>query len=121
MQKYTTVAAYLKDVPPQAAERVAEMRAILSALLPHADEVISYNMPACKLNGKVVVYYAAYKAHIGLYPHNEPIEAYAAELAKYKTSKGAIQFPLDKPLPKVLIRKIVRHAAQLAAERAKKK
>jgi uncharacterized protein YdhG (YjbR/CyaY superfamily) len=53
------------------------------------------------------VYYAAYKAHLGFYPTNAPIAEFAAELAPYKTSKGAVQFPLDKPLPKGLIKKIV--------------
>jgi len=55
------------------------------------------------------VYYAAYKAHLGFYPTNAPIAEFAAELAPYKTSKGAIQFPLDKPLPKGLIKKIVQY------------
>lgn len=109
MKKYTTVAAYLKDVPSQAQARVDDIRAILSKLLPGAEEIISYNMPAYKQYGKVLVYYAAYKGHLGFYPHNEPILAFAAELEPYKTSKGAIQFPLDKPLPKGLIKKIVQY------------
>ncbi len=109
MKKYTTTSEYIKDIPPQAQARVDDIRAILGKLLPDAEEVISYNMPAYKQYGKVIVYYAAYKAHLGFYPTNTPITEFAAALTKYKTSKGAIQFPLDKPLPKGLIKKIVQY------------
>jgi uncharacterized protein YdhG (YjbR/CyaY superfamily) len=92
-----------------------EMRAIIQKAAPKATEVISYSMPAFKLK-KILVYFAGYKNHIGFYPHGSPIVAFKKELAAYKTSKGAIQFPLDKPLPKKLITSIVKF--RLAEEAA---
>lgn len=86
---------------------LGEMREIIRKAAPKAVETISYNMPAFK-QGKILVYYAANKSHIGFYPTPQPIKVFADELKKYKTSKGAIQFPIDEKLPAVLIRKIVR-------------
>lgn len=71
-----------------------------------AEEVISYKMPAFRFKG-MLVYFAAFKNHIGFYPTNSGIEVFKDELDRYKSSKGAVQFPLDKPLPLDLIRRIV--------------
>ena len=87
------------------------MRALIRAAAPKAEEVISYNMPAFRMK-KILVWYAAWKEHIGFYPHSEPMKVFAPELAKFKTSKGAIQFPIDKPIPKALVRKIVKFRIQ---------
>jgi uncharacterized protein YdhG (YjbR/CyaY superfamily) len=95
-----------------------EMRAIIQKAAPKASEVISYSMPAFKLK-KILVYFAGYKNHIGFYPHGSPIVAFKKELAAYKTSKGAIQFPLDKPLPKKLITDIVKFRLTEEAAAAK--
>jgi len=73
---------------------------------PEAVEVISYQMPAFKLNG-ILVYFAAFKNHIGFYPTSSGIEQFKKELSPYKWSKGAVQFPLDKPIPFALVKKIV--------------
>ena len=83
------------------------MRATIKKAAPKAEEVISYGMPAYRLDG-VLVYFAGYGKHIGFYPTGRGVAAFQQELTKYKTSKGAIQFPLDKPLPLALITKIVR-------------
>lgn len=92
---------------------LAILRKAIQEAAPKAVELISYNMPAFKQK-KVLVYYAAYSHHIGFYPTSKPIEAFKEELAGYKTSKGAIQFPLDKKLPLGLIKKIVRYRVQEA-------
>lgn len=84
-----------------------KMRQAIQQAAPKAIETISYGMPAFKQH-KVLVYYAMNKNHIGFYPTANPIVVFKNELAAYKTSKGAIQFPLDKPLPVALIKKIVK-------------
>lgn len=95
------------DTQPEATRLVLEqLRQIIKKIVPEAEEVISYQMPAFKQNG-VLVWYAGYKKHVGFYPSSKPIEIFKDELKTYKTSKGAIQLPLDKPLPVELITKIV--------------
>ena len=89
-----------------ASKRLIELRELLKKMMPDAEEVISYTMPAFKMK-KIVVYYAAHKQHIGFYPTSAPIRHFEKELKKYVTSKGAIQFPFDKPLPEKLIRMII--------------
>lgn len=118
MKKYTTVAEYMQDIPAQTIERIDELQAAIKAAVPKAEEVISYNMPAYKLNGKVLVYFAAYAKHVGFYPTASPMEVFAEELSKYKTSKGAVQFPLDKKMPAALVKKIVKYRIQQEAARA---
>jgi uncharacterized protein YdhG (YjbR/CyaY superfamily) len=86
-------------------EKLQSIRQVILEVTSEAKEVISYHMPAFKTS-EVLVYYAAAKKHIGFYPHSEAIIAFKKELSPYKTSKGAIQFPLDKPLPLDLIRDI---------------
>lgn len=81
------------------------MRSIITSVIPEADEVISYGMPALKTK-KVLVYFAAFNNHIGFYPTASGIKAFEKELKPYKHSRGAIQFPLDQPLPADLIKRI---------------
>ncbi|AYD46505.1 DUF1801 domain-containing protein [Arachidicoccus soli] len=83
-----------------------KIRSIILEAAPDAQEMISYNMPAYKLN-KILVYFGMAKNHLGFYPTASGIQNFENELNNYKTSKGAIQFPLDQPLPKELIQKIV--------------
>ena len=96
------VLAYINSFPEPARGRLLELRGILLAAVPEAEECISYGMPAIKLK-KALVYYAAWKTHIGFYPTAAPMKEFAAALSAYSTSKGAVQFPLDKPLPAELI------------------
>ncbi|MFN5621102.1 MAG: DUF1801 domain-containing protein [Flavobacteriales bacterium] len=102
-----TINDYHQLFPPAVKQQLEQLRTAIIQAAPQATEVISYGMPAFKQH-KVLVYYAAYKAHIGLYPTPHAISAFQKELTKYATSKGAVQFPLDKPLPLALIQKIVR-------------
>ncbi len=105
--KFTTIDEYHASFPKNVQKLLQQLRLIISQATPEATETISYGMPAFK-HHNVLVYYAAHKEHIGFYPTSKPIIVFKEELTKYKTSKGAIQFPLDKPLPTSLIKKIVK-------------
>jgi uncharacterized protein YdhG (YjbR/CyaY superfamily) len=83
-----------------------KLRQTIRTAAPDATEKISYRIPTFYLNGNLV-HFAAFKHHIGFYPTSNGVSAFQDELSKYKTSKGAIQFPLDKPLPLELVKKIV--------------
>ncbi|MES2616672.1 MAG: DUF1801 domain-containing protein [Bacteroidota bacterium] len=106
--KFTTVDEYLATVPQDVRAMLETLRATIKKAAPKAQEVISYNMPAYKQHG-VLVYFAAGKNHIGFYPTGSPVAVFKEELKDYKTSKGAIQFPLDKAIPKALVTAIVKY------------
>ena len=99
--------SYIKAQPESIHEQLEQIRQIIRSAAPKAKEVISYGMPAFKMN-KVIVYFAGYKNHIGFYPTGTGIKAFEQELGAFKYSKGAIQFPLDKKLPVGLIKRIVK-------------
>ncbi len=84
------------------------MRQVIKKAAPEAVEAISYQMPTFKLNGRYLVYFAAWKNHIGFYPLPSGNEALEKELSSYKQGKGSVQFPIDKPIPYDLIKKIVK-------------
>jgi uncharacterized protein YdhG (YjbR/CyaY superfamily) len=99
---------YISEFPETIRNILEELRRAIRESAPKAEETISYGMPAFKLKGNLV-YFAAHKNHIGFYPRGpSAIEAFKEELAPYKTSKGAIQFPFDKPIPFDLVKKIVK-------------
>lgn len=105
--KFKTVEQYFGTLSGPAKAMMVQMRETIRNAAPGAEEVISYNIPAFKLNG-LLVWYAAYAHHIGFYPTGSGIEAFTKELAGYKSSKGAVQFPIDQPLPVRLITRIVK-------------
>lgn len=107
MKKFQSVDEYLSALSQPARDAAASLRQAIRQAAPQAEETISYNMPAFKWNG-ILVWYAAFKKHIGFYPRPSAIAAFKVELARYKTSKGAIQFPIDEPIPTSLIKKIVK-------------
>ncbi len=98
---------YISGFPAEVKEMLERLRATIKNAAPNAEEVISYSMPAFKLNG-LLIYFAGYKNHIGLYPMASGIAAFKKELSIYKGAKGSVQFPIDKPLPLTLIKKIVK-------------
>lgn len=98
---------YINQFPDEIKSKLETIRTAIKKAAPKSVEVISYGMPAFKQN-KVLVYFAAGKNHIGFYPTPSPIKAFSKELEGYKTSKGAIQFPLDKKIPLTLITKITK-------------
>ncbi len=106
-EKYKDIDDYNGSQPANIQEILEQLRQAIKQAAPNAKETISYGMPAFRQNN-TLVYYALNKEHIGFYPTPGPIIQFKKELEKYKTSKGAIQFPIDKPLPLTLIDKIVK-------------
>lgn len=106
MNGYNNIDEYILSFPEEIAGLLQQIRSVISEAAPGATEKISYGMPTFYLKGNLI-YFAAHKTHIGLYPTASPIIAFASRLAAYKTSKGAIQFPYNQPLPLELIREIV--------------
>ncbi len=106
-RQFTTVDEYILAFPEPVQTKLQELRRLIKDAAPEAEETIKYGMPTFALHGNLV-YFAAWKKHIGLYPITAAMEASLSELANWKTSgKGTIQFPLDQPLPLPLIRSIV--------------
>lgn len=106
-----TIDEYINSCPEQVRVLLQTLRETIKEAAPDAKETISYRMPAFKFHGNLV-YFAAFKHHIGFYPIPSGIEEFKEELSVYKTSKGAVQFPLDQPLPLALIRRIVMFRAE---------
>ena len=109
--------AYIAAFPPDIQASLQAIRATIRAAAPEATEAISYAMPTFKLHGNLV-HFAAFKNHIGFYPAPSGIENFKDQLASYKTSKGALQFPLDRPIPHALIAEIVRFRVRENTENA---
>ena len=108
---YKTIDEYVKTFPPEVRRILETMRQTIHEAAPDAVEAISYQIPAFRLNG-TLVYFAAFKDHVGFYPTASGVEEFRKDLSRYKTSKGAVQFPLDKPLPIDLIKRVVRYRVQ---------
>src|SRR6476619_4242042 len=115
--KFKTVDEYIGTFPVATKKIMQQVRKTIKDAAPEAEEVISYNMPAFKQEG-MLVFYAAYKEHIGFYPTPGGIEAFKKELAIYSSAKGSVQFPLDKPMPLALITKIVKFRVKENLEKA---
>ena len=105
--KFRTVDEYISSFSKPVQAVLSQVRSAIREAAPAAEEVISYNMPSFRLSG-MLVYYAAYKNHIGFYPTPSGIEAFKKELAGYEGAKGSVQFPIDEPMPLALIKKIVK-------------
>ena len=105
---YKTIDEYVKIFPADVQIILQKLRRTIKETAPGAAETISYQMPAFKLNGKILVYFAAWKDHIGFYPTSSGIEHFKKELSEYRWSKGAVQSPLDKPIPLDIVKRIVR-------------
>jgi uncharacterized protein YdhG (YjbR/CyaY superfamily) len=103
-----TIDEYIQRFPGQIQALLEELRSTIRQVAPQAVEKISYQMPCFYFNGNLV-YFAAFKQHIGFYPTSGGIIPFMEELKSFKSSKGAIQFPLDKPLPLMLVKRIVEY------------
>jgi uncharacterized protein YdhG (YjbR/CyaY superfamily) len=100
---------YIADFPPETQALLQEMRKIIATTAPEATETISYAIPTFDLTGKHLVHFAGFAKHIGFYPVPSAMTAFKEELSPYRSGKGSAQFPLTKPLPTDLIRRIVEY------------
>ncbi|MCT4794907.1 iron chaperone [Exiguobacterium alkaliphilum] len=104
--KMTTVDEYILQFPVEVQAILQTLRKSVKDISPEAEEKMSYQMPTYYLKGNLV-HFAAYKNHIGFYPTPAGIDAFKDELSDYKSAKGSVQFPIDKPIPFELIKRIV--------------
>ena len=118
--KIESIDDYIKSYPPDVQKILQEIRKTIKKMAPVAEEAISYQIPTFKLNGNLV-HFAAFKKHIGFYPGSKAINVFKKEIASYKSSKGTVQFPLEKPLPLSLIKKIVDYRVKESSQKVKAK
>lgn len=113
------VPAYIADFPPATRKMLQQLRALVRKQVPEAEERISYGIPGYFQEGGMIIYFAGYNKHIGLYPGAAAIVEFKKDLAGYKLSKGTVQLPLDAPLPLGLITRLVKF--RIKANKAKVK
>src|SRR2546422_5045120 len=118
-KQFKTIDEYIKASPKDVQGILQKVRLTIRKAAPKAVETISYQMPTFKLNGKGLVYFAAFKNHIGFYPIPSGIEAFEEELSQYKQGKGSVQFPINQPVPFDLVRRIVRFRVKEALEKTR--
>jgi uncharacterized protein YdhG (YjbR/CyaY superfamily) len=107
---FKTIDEYIKSFPRDVQKILEQIRHTIKEVIPDAEETISYQIPTFKVNGNYSVYFAGWKKHVSLYPVSSEMEKSIKELSAYKTSgKGTVQFPLDKPIPLSLLKKIVKY------------
>jgi uncharacterized protein YdhG (YjbR/CyaY superfamily) len=119
---FKSVDEYIATQPETVQPILERVRGTIRKAVPRAEEVISYQIPAYKMNGGAVLYFAGWKQHYSLYPASDRlVKAFKGDLARYTVSKGTIRFPLDEPVPAKLIGEIAKFRAQETADRAKAK
>ena len=121
MEKANNVEEYVAGFPAETQAVLQQVRAAIKAAAPDAVECIAYAMPAYKLNGKPLVYFAGYARHIGFYATPTGHAEFAEELSKFKQGKGSVQFPLSQPMPLDLIERIVKFRVMETLAKPKKK
>lgn len=113
--KPKTIEQYIYSAPPEVQEKLWKLHESIRMAAPGAIEGLKWGMPAYSYQ-KILVTFAVFKKHIGFYPMPSAIKAFAKELSVYKTAEGSVQFPIDKPLPLLLIRKIVKFRVKESKE-----
>ena len=113
------ITEYIDAAPKEAQKKLREMHACIRKCTPGATESLKWGMPAFSYR-RILVTFAAHKTHIGFYPTPSAVSAFAKELSKFVTAKGSIQFPLEKPLPLALIRKITAFRVRESIEKDEK-
>jgi uncharacterized protein YdhG (YjbR/CyaY superfamily) len=119
--KAKNIDEYLEGFPALTKKMLQQVRATVKKTAPRAEEVISYSIPACKLNNRILIFFAGWKDHISMYPVPRANQTLQKEISRYQTGKGTLQFPLDKPLPVKFISKIVKLRMKENSEKAKAK
>ena len=119
--KPETVDAYISQFPKSTQQILSQVREAVKEASPHAEEMISYGMPAYKLDKRPLVYFAGYEKHIGFYATPTGHAAFEKQLSKYKQGKGSVQFPIEEAMPLDLIRKIVHFRVKEVSNNAKPK
>lgn len=118
-QKPTTIAEYIAAAPTEAQKKLREMYKCICAAAPGAEEGLKWSMPSFSYK-RILVCFAGYKHHVGFYPTPSAIKAFKKEIAEYKNARGSVQFPLDKPLPVDLIRRMTQFRVRESREQDKK-
>jgi len=117
---FTSIDEYIETFPKETQKILKEVRAVIKAAAPEAEEKISYQMPTFFLNGNLI-HFAAFKNHIGIYPTPSGTEAFKDEISKYQGAKGSIRLPIDEPMPLKLISRIVKFRVAENLKKAKSK
>jgi uncharacterized protein YdhG (YjbR/CyaY superfamily) len=112
------IAEYIAGFPDDVQIILQKIRKTIQKAAPKAEENISYRIPAFKLNGRYLIYFAAYKKHVGLYPAPRGSEEFKDELSGYPGGKGTVRFPFDKPIPYGLVNRIVKFRAKENVKKA---
>ena len=112
MNDYKNMDEYISNFSDDHKAYLEKARQVIKTTVPDAQEKISYGIPTFSLNGKNLVHIAAYEGHYAFYPGAAPVAAFASELQPYETSKGTIRFPINKPVPYDLIKKITAYAVE---------
>jgi uncharacterized protein YdhG (YjbR/CyaY superfamily) len=114
--KPKTVSEYIAAAPPEARAKLRQMRACIRKAAPGTTESLKWSMPAYS-GRRILVLFAAFKRHIGFFPMASAVKAFSKDLKGFKTGKGSIQFPLERPLPLALIRKITQFRVRESGKR----
>jgi uncharacterized protein YdhG (YjbR/CyaY superfamily) len=120
--KFKTIDEFISTFPPKVKVLLLTLRKTIKQAAPEAEEVISYNMPAFKCYGRILVYFAAHTKHVGLYPASRMVnKVFKDDLIAYETSKGTVKLPFEKGIPIGLIKKITRFRVKENMYKAKSK
>ncbi len=120
MKEYTDINAFIAEFSEEVQIILEKVRTTIQQAAPEAKEAIKYGMPTFVLNGNLV-HFGAFKNHIGFYPAPSGIDSFIDDLAQYRTGKGTIQFPLDKPIPFDVITKVVKFRVEENLQKGKRK
>ena len=120
MKQAKDIDAYIDDYPKPMKGLFKKIRQVVQVAAPKAEETIKYGIPTFVLDGKNLVHFGGFKNHVGFYPTPSAMAEYKKDLSKYESGKGSVQFPLSRPLPLNLIKKIVKYRIQEVSARSKK-
>ena len=112
---------YIRQFPTKTQAVLRRVRKTIRAAAPKAEEAISYGIPTFRLDGRYLIYFAGYANHVGVYPVPSGSPSFIKQLAVYRTGKGTLQFPLDKPIPYAFLARVVKARSKQLREKARKR